>query len=65
MSRAESIIKGMIEGNLQQGWELLDDEQWEMAKHHFREAIEQVDQLATVNAEEKQIKPSKNLTLDI
>jgi hypothetical protein len=68
MSAAQQIIRGMIEGNLQQGWALLDNEQWDMAKHHFSEAIKQVDELANVAKEDAETRKKHQLkqpTLDV
>lgn len=62
LNAAQIVIAEMIEADLQQAWELLDGAQFDLAIHHFKEAIAKTEQMRDAASEER---PSRQLTIDI
>jgi hypothetical protein len=68
MNATQQIIAEMIEAELQQGWAALGAEKWELARMHFRNATEKVDQLEGVSKKDPapaQIADSTQSILDV
>jgi exonuclease VII small subunit len=63
MNHAQAILLGMIRGNLEQAFELLQAGKYALAKEHLTEASLQVDQLAMEAQREAEAPQPKQIPL--
>ena len=64
----KNIYLGMVKGELEQAWALLDADQYDMARHHLQAADAKVCELQDMEATEKlavKTEEKKQITLEI
>jgi hypothetical protein len=62
---AKRVIKGMIREDVEQGWEALEADQLPLAKHHFTEAANRVDELTALANEAEPTQPEQQPLLEL